>query len=69
MGILWAHTGNIGCIGSIIHHANAYKTKCGNSVNPPSGIAYYTLGDALGVILQYMVSVSFSCFLWLVKGY
>ncbi len=27
------------------------------------------MGDLiLGVILQYMVSASFSCFLWLVKG-
>ncbi len=37
----------------------------GPDVNP---IGIYVGDLILGVILQYMVSTSFSCFLWLVKG-
>ncbi len=60
MGILWAHMGTIGYVYSV----NPLPTN-----DAPMRHDLCELSISLWeFILQYMVSPSFSCFLWSVKG-
>ncbi len=59
--------GTIGCIGLIINSLVPIA-DVSVTVSPHKVMGIYTEVLILGVIHQYMVSASFSCFLWALKS-